>query len=310
LQPFGGRFVTSSIGFCGGSLERPLGLLASALGRFDAAGRHFDAAIEGNARLRARPWVAHSEHEYARMLLERGEPGDRERAVELLGRALETARSLGMASLTARVEALLEQEAVSSASSLREAVLRAEGEFWVLAFEGRSVRVRDARGLRLISVLLGSPGKEFRATELAGLPEPPEADAGRAVVEPLLPVSDRAVDTTGPDMEALAKYRVRLEQLRDEAEEAESFNDPLRAARAREEMEAILRELAAARKGAGRGASNVERARLSVTKAIRYAIRKVERLHPDLGHILTETVKTGIYCRYEPDPRRPIRWCL
>ena len=51
-------------------------------------------------------------------------------------------------------------------------------------------------------------------------------------------------------------------------------------------------------------------ARLAVTKAIRYAIRKVERAHPPVGGILAATVKTGTFCRYEPDPRRPIRWTL
>jgi hypothetical protein len=54
--------------------------------------------------------------------------------------------------------------------------------------------------------------------------------------------------------------------------------------------------------------SDSDRARLAVTKAIRYAIRKVERAHPPLGRILAATVKTGTFCRYEPDPQRPIRW--
>jgi non-specific serine/threonine protein kinase len=97
--------------------------------------------------------------------------------------------------------------------------------------------------------------------------------------------------------------------LRDEADEAERFNDPLRASRAREEIAAIAEHL-------GRPAirarlrQDSERARLAVTKAIRYAIRKVEQAHRPLGSILAATVKTGTYCRYEPDPRRHIRWTL
>jgi hypothetical protein len=39
-------------------------------------------------------------HDYARMLLDRGEPGDREKALEVLGQALEAAQEMGMTALT------------------------------------------------------------------------------------------------------------------------------------------------------------------------------------------------------------------
>jgi hypothetical protein len=59
-----------------------------------------------NARMGARPWVAQTEHDYARMLAARGESGDRERALELAGRALEGYRSLGMDSYAAEAAGL------------------------------------------------------------------------------------------------------------------------------------------------------------------------------------------------------------
>ena len=49
---------------------------------------------------------------------------------------------------------------------------------------------------------------------------------------------------------------------------------------------------------------------MSVTKAIRYAIGKVERVHPALARLLSVTVKTGSSCRYDPDPAQPVRWIL
>ena len=49
-----------------------------------------------NARVGARPWLAHTQYDYARMLLERDQPGDRERARELLAEAVSTYRDLGM----------------------------------------------------------------------------------------------------------------------------------------------------------------------------------------------------------------------
>ena len=48
------------------------------------------------------------------------------------------------------------------------------------------------------------------------------------------------------DATAKAAYQARLGELRAEVEEAEGFNDPVRAARAREEMEFLVGELARA----------------------------------------------------------------
>jgi hypothetical protein len=44
----------------------------------------------------ARPWLAHTQSDYARMLLARNHAGDRERALELIEDALATYRELGM----------------------------------------------------------------------------------------------------------------------------------------------------------------------------------------------------------------------
>ena len=65
------------------------------------------------------------------------------------------------------------------------------------------------------------------------------------------------------DATAKAAYQARLGELRAEVEEAEGFNDPVRAARAREEMEFLVGELARAVGLGGRdrrAASHAERA--------------------------------------------------
>jgi hypothetical protein len=56
-----------------------------------------------NARMRAHPWLAHSQAQYAKMLLARAEPGDREKALALHETALATARRLGMRALEERI---------------------------------------------------------------------------------------------------------------------------------------------------------------------------------------------------------------
>jgi DNA-binding winged helix-turn-helix (wHTH) protein/tetratricopeptide (TPR) repeat protein len=92
-----------------GSVTRPLASLAGLLGRFDQAERHFETALQTHRRMGALPWLAHTQHDFARMLLARGEALDRRRALELAGDALATACELGMAPLAERAEALRQE---------------------------------------------------------------------------------------------------------------------------------------------------------------------------------------------------------
>ena len=112
LAPYDGRnVVIGSSGVSTGWIGRSLGLLAAAMSKFDEAARHFEAAIERNARMKARPFLADSQCEYAAMLLERDAPGDRAKAAALLEAAMATARELGMRKLG--------QDAVGLAAGLR-----------------------------------------------------------------------------------------------------------------------------------------------------------------------------------------------
>ena len=51
-----------------------------------------------------------------------------------------------------------------------------------------------------------------------------------------------------------------------------------------------------------------EKARQSVTKAIRGTIRRVADQHEPLGRYLSNTIRTGITCCFDPDPGRPLSW--
>ena len=70
-----------------GSVARYLGLLATAAGMLGDAELHFEQALARNREMRAWPWLAATQHDYAQMLLARGHPGDAERAEELVERA-------------------------------------------------------------------------------------------------------------------------------------------------------------------------------------------------------------------------------
>ncbi|HEX8976534.1 MAG TPA: AAA family ATPase [Solirubrobacteraceae bacterium] len=86
---------------CYGSADRYLGMLATTLGEWERAEEHFERAIELNRRMGARTWLAHTEYEYARMLLRRG--GAEARSAQLLQHAAELGAVIGMTALTARI---------------------------------------------------------------------------------------------------------------------------------------------------------------------------------------------------------------
>jgi class 3 adenylate cyclase/DNA-binding CsgD family transcriptional regulator len=111
LLPYAGRTIVMGAGVvCYGAASRYLGMLAATMERWEEAAQHFEDALAMNTRMGARPWLAHTQHEYAKMLLARNQPGDREEATALLNMALTTARELGMHALEARLTVREEQQ--------------------------------------------------------------------------------------------------------------------------------------------------------------------------------------------------------
>jgi class 3 adenylate cyclase/tetratricopeptide (TPR) repeat protein len=106
LLPYEGRNAVSAPDACIGAVARSLGVLAATIGRYYDAERHFEHAIAMNTRTGGRPWVAQTQCDYARMLLERGDSGDGERAVELVAACLETAHDLRSVGLLSKAKAL------------------------------------------------------------------------------------------------------------------------------------------------------------------------------------------------------------
>jgi DNA-binding SARP family transcriptional activator len=97
LMPYGEFNALAHPEFSLGCASRYLGMLASAMSMWDESAAHFERALEVNAAMGGLPWVAHTEDDYARMLLARDEPGDAVRAGELSTRADAKYRELGMA---------------------------------------------------------------------------------------------------------------------------------------------------------------------------------------------------------------------
>jgi hypothetical protein len=220
-----------------------------------------------------------------------------------LRRAREQARAVGAAPVVARVErdlaALAERRgkqlpAAAPGGGAPALTMAAGGDVWVLSYAGRVLRLRASRGLAMLAQLVGEPGREIHALDLgggaaAGGGDAPGIDTGDA--GPLI------------DAAARAAYRDRYEELEEAIADAESDNDPARAAKARAERELLADELA---RGVGlggrerRAGAASERARVNVQRRLKDALDRVAAADPELGRHLSRSVRTGTFCVYEP----------
>jgi class 3 adenylate cyclase len=102
LAPFSGRLAGNALCVFG-SVDWGLGILATTLERWEAAGEHFAAAAELEERLGAPLFLARTRAGWARVLIARGRPEDRDRAQTMLQQAEDTAARLGAGLITREV---------------------------------------------------------------------------------------------------------------------------------------------------------------------------------------------------------------
>lgn len=191
------------------------------------------------------------------------------------------------------------------------------GSSRTIVFQGRTVTVRDLKGLRYVTRLVAEPGREFHVLDLVAAesgvlrpdlahPDAAHQDAGLAVRggESGLPVLDDV---------AREAYRRRLADIDDDIEDARRMNDPERAELAERDRAYLVAELRRAVGLGGRGrevGAGAERARTSVARSIRYALEQLSEVQPELASHLDRSITTGMYCRYERDPVTPLHWHL
>jgi tetratricopeptide (TPR) repeat protein len=321
-----------------GHVARSEGAVAAAEARFEAANEQFAKAVVIYRRYQVPFEEAETLHCWGRGLIA---AGDRAMALEKLDAATELYRSHGAGErwLDAVQADRLRAQSVGATDAVRESgaaattdlpadyqgenggqrgedprmrgVFCQQGEYWTLSWANSESRLRDRKGLHYVAWLLRHPGQEFAAQDLVFALEP--GSNGFTVA----PVGDATIahglGDTGAALDAAAKaqYRHRLEDLRAELELAEQHNDLGRAARAREEIEFIEAELAAAVGLSGRdrkSASHAERARVAVTKAIKTALGRIRHADPELARHLALSIQTGYFCAYLP--RQPATWEL
>ena len=326
LAPYTGRFGFGSGEVGSGPVDRVRGLLATFAGRHDEAIELLATAERDSTKKGASLWAVRSSVDRARVLVKRDQPGDRAVAQRLVESAMVTCRVLGLpaiereASAVARSLDMDERPADLAPVAMPvapTATFRREGDFWSIGGE-RTLRLRHTKGLSYLAMLIAEPGREFHALDLAGRVGTMERGIGAAGVAGAaeaaalsLHVDEQGSPGEAIDDEAKAAYRRRLRELQAELDEAEAFNDPARGEAARLEMDALEAHLSAAFGLGGRArpqGSAAERARQSVTKAIRDALRRIAAGDSEIGEHLGRSVRTGLYCAYDPDPAARPTW--
>jgi DNA-binding NarL/FixJ family response regulator len=108
------------------------------MGDWLKAQEHFEQALAMNKRIGARSALAYTRHDYAAMLLARGEPGDREHAAKLLRASLESAQQIGMKALEERAARRLAELSGGACAGLPDELTGREAEVLRLMAIGRS----------------------------------------------------------------------------------------------------------------------------------------------------------------------------
>jgi hypothetical protein len=332
LRPYADLPMVGSLAVaCFGSVQHALGVAALTAGELDRAVAHFHAAVRRNLALAHWPAVVLSRQRLAQALALRGGPQDAAEAERQLGAAAREASSAGPAGQRSSWAGTWAGPAgqrsswagtwagpagqrsswagpagqrsswagtwAGPAGQRSSAVVQVpaarcvrEGRRWRVAFGHRSVVVGHRIGLLHLAVLVANPGQEVDATDLAAGLSGGNGDGGTGGAAPAQPVLDEA---------AIRRYRTRLAQLPHELDAAR----PDRAARAREERDWLLAELAGATGLGGRTRAfptNAERARIAVGKAIRRAVAHVAEADPVIGEHLAQSIRTGVRCAYWP----------
>jgi len=171
-------------------------------------------------------------------------------------------------------------------------VFRKENELWEISYLGQSVMLPEMKGFHNLLALLLRQSEEIHCSELMQSESPSEQEEVF-------------------DEKAKNNYKKRMQSLQEDLEEAESLHNHEQAEKISYELDQLIEHLSKATGMGGKTRklkSPVERSRAAVTLRIRSAIKKIGQAHPDLGKHLTNTVRTGTFCSYQPE--QSITWML
>lgn len=192
-----------------------------------------------------------------------------------------------------------------------------EGDFWTVAYEGQTFRLKNTKGLYYITHLLRHPGREFQVMQLVSAFEKPQASLAEQTYckmgEDQLAEHNLRIGTfgdAGPVIDARARHELKRRRGElQECLEAGHFETPEEAAEMRQEMHMIDAQLRSAIGLGGKARKSAdpnERARKAVSKAVSRSLEMIRHHSPALWQHLHNALKIGYFCSYIPD--RPTNW--
>lgn len=166
------------------------------------------------------------------------------------------------------------------------------GEYWQLEYLDFPAYIRDCKGLHDIARLLEQSERPLHCTALMGT----LLDSGGIVLA---------------DEQALRDFKKRISSLEADISEAQEMGELDRAMALNEEYEALIEHLSqitGLSQRTRKSGSTLEKARTAITWRIRFAIKKIDAVHPQLAKHLSRSIHTGSQCCYKPET--PHEWTV
>lgn len=198
-------------------------------------------------------------------------------------------------------------------------VFRKNGDFWNIVFDGKSILLKNSTGLHYIAYLLQKPGEDIRVSTLYSAARATHVDSAASIYESMskeqleqygLSVSHGLGDAGAMlDPRSVSEYKEFHQNLVEELEKAKGRGDSEQVAFLKEQIGIISAQLKSARglKGKVRKSKDEkEKARKAVANRIMESLKKIQQEHESLGLHLSNTIRTGTSCSYNPE--KPIPW--
>jgi 7-cyano-7-deazaguanine synthase in queuosine biosynthesis len=192
---------------------------------------------------------------------------------------------------------------------------RKNGNLWLLAYDGKTVFMKDYKGLTLIAYLLKRSHEEVPLRDLH-LEAEKQYQAATKIDKYQLEEqklesfsSELTIELT--DKKTIDEVKERLLEVEVELIEANQNNDIGNIEKLENEKQQLTSYLASSIGITGRPrqfGNKYKRMNDRISKSILRAIEKVKEVHPLLGFHLSNSIKVGLSYKYTPE--KPLDWQL
>jgi len=204
----------------------------------------------------------------------------------------------GKLAATNRAERLMQQTLGIESADMPVYRFQKDDDFWWIAFDGTPRPVKDSSGMPHIARLLARPHVNVTAMHL---------EAMASGIHEVAKSGGRGEKVDAPTLES---SHARLRQIAGELEQAkedQDFATAMRLETERDEVRAYVRKATGLNRKI-RDDTDAKRAGDSIARAIRRAIKEIDKRVPELADHLRSDLDYGIDCMYSP--REPFDWEL